>query len=143
MVGETAAALASDFTCFGDPVPALNTGVGHTALNALYGGVGNTAVGSRALFNLEGAIEETFDIDDPTTPEYCASGGYGNTAIGLDALRDATSASSNVAVGSGALAKSNTDFNVAVGSNALANNCLLYTSPSPRDATLSRMPSSA
>ena len=26
---------------------------------------------------------------------------------------------------------------------ALFNNCLLYTSPSPRDATLSRMPSSA
>ena len=25
----------------------------------------------------------------------------------------------------------------------LCNNCLLYTSPSPRDATLSRMPSSA
>lgn len=122
VVGETAAALASDFTCFGDPVPALNTGVGHTALNALSGGIGNTAVGSRALLNLEGAIEETFDINDPTTAEYCASGGYGNTAIGLDALRDATSASSNVAVGSGALVKSNTDFNVAVGSHALANN---------------------
>jgi len=122
VVGETAAALVSDFTCFGDPVPSLNTGVGHTALNALYGGVGNTAVGSRALLNLEGTIEETFDLDDPTTPEYCASGGYGNTAIGLDALRDATTASSNVAVGSTALAKSNTDFNVAVGSNALANN---------------------
>ena len=27
--------------------------------------------------------------------------------------------------------------------NASANTCLLYTSPSPRDATLSRMPSSA
>ena len=26
---------------------------------------------------------------------------------------------------------------------SLLNNCLLYTSPSPRDATLSRMPSSA
>ena len=25
----------------------------------------------------------------------------------------------------------------------IVNNCLLYTSPSPRDATLSRMPSSA
>ena len=25
----------------------------------------------------------------------------------------------------------------------IANSCLLYTSPSPRDATLSRMPSSA
>ena len=29
------------------------------------------------------------------------------------------------------------------GSVSLANTCLLYTSPSPRDATLSRMPSSA
>ena len=27
--------------------------------------------------------------------------------------------------------------------NALVSGCLLYTSPSPRDATLSRMPSSA
>ena len=27
--------------------------------------------------------------------------------------------------------------------NAIRNGCLLYTSPSPRDATLSRMPSSA
>ena len=27
--------------------------------------------------------------------------------------------------------------------NAVSNVCLLYTSPSPRDATLSRMPSSA
>ena len=29
------------------------------------------------------------------------------------------------------------------GRHELANACLLYTSPSPRDATLSRMPSSA
>ena len=29
------------------------------------------------------------------------------------------------------------------GIGQLTNNCLLYTSPSPRDATLSRMPSSA
>ena len=29
------------------------------------------------------------------------------------------------------------------GNSALADFCLLYTSPSPRDATLSRMPSSA
>ena len=28
-------------------------------------------------------------------------------------------------------------------STLLVNSCLLYTSPSPRDATLSRMPSSA
>ena len=32
---------------------------------------------------------------------------------------------------------------VTIGANVQFNNCLLYTSPSPRDATLSRMPSSA
>ena len=30
-----------------------------------------------------------------------------------------------------------------LGGNAKDNNCLLYTSPSPRDGLLSRMPSSA
>ena len=34
-------------------------------------------------------------------------------------------------------------YAVAVQNNELFKNCLLYTSPSPRDATLSRMPSSA
>ena len=33
--------------------------------------------------------------------------------------------------------------NQASGQDADTNTCLLYTSPSPRDATLSRMPSSA
>ena len=37
------------------------------------------------------------------------------------------------------------DFNVAMTAERLARNgiCLLYTSPSPRDGLLSRMPSSA
>ena len=34
-------------------------------------------------------------------------------------------------------------FNTQSIHNVQFNNCLLYTSPSPRDATLSRMPSSA
>ena len=34
-------------------------------------------------------------------------------------------------------------FNSIVGTYPIDNGCLLYTSPSPRDATLSRMPSSA
>ena len=33
--------------------------------------------------------------------------------------------------------------NHAIGHNRYSTTCLLYTSPSPRDATLSRMPSSA
>ena len=35
------------------------------------------------------------------------------------------------------------DFGGGIGTHALANACLLYTSPSPRDGLLSRMPSSA
>ena len=35
------------------------------------------------------------------------------------------------------------DANIAGNLNIKSSNCLLYTSPSPRDATLSRMPSSA
>ena len=35
------------------------------------------------------------------------------------------------------------DYIAAIIHNTRNNNCLLYTSPSPRDATLSRMPSSA
>ena len=34
-------------------------------------------------------------------------------------------------------------LNTVPDSNITGNTCLLYTSPSPRDATLSRMPSSA
>ena len=34
-------------------------------------------------------------------------------------------------------------YNVLEGSTLASYTCLLYTSPSPRDATLSRMPSSA
>ena len=36
-----------------------------------------------------------------------------------------------------------TDFQPSESNDTLAEACLLYTSPSPRDATLSRMPSSA
>ena len=34
-------------------------------------------------------------------------------------------------------------FSMSLATMALSTGCLLYTSPSPRDATLSRMPSSA
>ena len=36
-----------------------------------------------------------------------------------------------------------TDFSRSFFHNEMPQDCLLYTSPSPRDATLSRMPSSA
>ena len=39
--------------------------------------------------------------------------------------------------------KTGTVFNTAQSELLLSNNCLLYTSPSPRDGLLSRMPSSA
>ena len=46
------------------------------------------------------------------------------------------------AVGRNPAAK-NEVFGIAILGFALTEACLLYTSPSPRDATLSRMPSSA
>ena len=51
-------------------------------------------------------------------------------------------------VGTNAMADCNNPTNIAIGkatsqSSTFANNCLLYTSPSPRDRTRSRMPSSA
>ena len=41
------------------------------------------------------------------------------------------------------LNKTNSSGRSGLGSHDTAKGCLLYTSPSPRDATLSRMPSSA
>ena len=45
--------------------------------------------------------------------------------------------------GGGAAAEEKTEFDVVLASMGDNKVCLLYTSPSPRDATLSRMPSSA
>ena len=42
-----------------------------------------------------------------------------------------------------ALANQGVFFDNAYSANPVCSPCLLYTSPSPRDATLSRMPSSA
>ena len=61
----------------------------------------------------------------------------------VNTLKDASGnnsiATSFVAQGS---AKAWVNFN-GTGTIAARDSCLLYTSPSPRDATLSRMPSSA
>ena len=68
-----------------------------------------------------------------------------NTGVGVDVFAALTTGDNNVAIGYQAF-KANTtgSQNVAVGRLALdANTCLLYTSPSPRDGLLSRMPSSA
>ena len=57
-----------------------------------------------------------------------------------------TSASSSKKYGQGGNARNLFDsifHNNQSAATFLPNNCLLYTSPSPRDATLSRMPSSA
>ena len=49
----------------------------------------------------------------------------------------------NIAIGHNAVVE-HADANInSANSIAIGNGCLLYTSPSPRDATLSRMPSSA
>ena len=46
-------------------------------------------------------------------------------------------------VANSALSKSSGNFSIINNQKTLINSCLLYTSPSPRDRTRSRMPSSA
>ena len=58
---------------------------------------------------------------------------------GRQAVAEATSKQANTTPNVG----TNQVQEIAVPTVDASNNCLLYTSPSPRDATLSRMPSSA
>ena len=53
---------------------------------------------------------------------------------------EAIGASSGARAGTGTLKQGDNIISTKLG---YARDCLLYTSPSPRDATLSRMPSSA
>ena len=48
-----------------------------------------------------------------------------------------------VALGTGSGSGTVTSVAASIGGSGYSATCLLYTSPSPRDATLSRMPSSA
>ena len=69
----------------------------------------------------------------------------GSTFVGGPSIVSATVSSSTLAVNSNY--NGLTDTSLLAGTDSLAvgasSTCLLYTSPSPRDATLSRMPSSA
>ena len=81
--------------------------------------------------------------------------GSANTFVGITAGLQNTEGAFNTFLGSSAgfantTGGDNTFLGVSAGSgnidgnlNVYLGSCLLYTSPSPRDATLSRMPSSA
>ena len=87
--------------------------------------IGGTDVTATAaeLNVLDGALKETNSIWVGSDPSSTTDDAQKNIAVGTTAL-DAVTTGDDV---------------VAIGYDA----CLLYTSPSPRDATLSRMPSSA
>ena len=71
-------------------------------------------------------------------------GAIGGGAFAAEAVECTTDSQGDVTIGAAAGADSSSPpVSVAVGVPAVFNVCLLYTSPSPRDATLSRMPSSA
>ena len=70
------------------------------------------------MSDLPKKAEIRYLMPDGTRPIYIASDGGANAALNIQAKFE----------------------NITV---ELFNACLLYTSPSPRDATLSRMPSSA
>ena len=122
-----------------------NTAVGESGSNAM--GSNNTAVGSSAV------------VASNTSTNTGASGnttGSQNVAVGQSDAN--TSGSQNTAVGSmeleidTAMSEMPTSEADLIADQIVAQNiedqqypntCLLYTSPSPRDGLLSRMPSSA
>ena len=73
---------------------------------------------------------------------YSTAMGYSTTAseIYSTAMGYGTTASGDISTAMGAYTSASGDISTAIGYDTT---CLLYTSPSPRDATLSRMPSSA
>ena len=68
----------------------------------------------------------------------CIAGVTGGTVVSVDDADELFEAIDDVLEGNGARS-----VFVELATPTCINSCLLYTSPSPRDATLSRMPSSA
>ena len=66
-----------------------------------------------------------------------------NDADALSTAHDLDSSDNKYYIAIGKSEDWNDSDNVANASPLITESCLLYTSPSPRDATLSRMPSSA
>ena len=94
-------------------------------------------------FGDSGSIEQDFNLSTNTITQNMLDNG-----ITLDSSMDAQNGECGVAGCWGGQGDADTFTNVLTikdsdGNTLASNTCLLYTSPSPRDATLSRMPSSA
>ena len=86
--------------------------------------------------------QDVLDVDGNGTPNELTF--TGNTAAGIvAALNNANNKALATAAGVTMNAYTGGNSTLAIHVGSQLNSCLLYTSPSPRDATLSRMPSSA
>ena len=97
-------------------------------VDANAGIIGNLTVTGTSEFNNTVDVDADFAVRNGTTDKFFVDNVTGNTSI------QGTLAS----VGAATLSST-----LNVGSNTSLGGCLLYTSPSPRDRTRSRMPSSA
>ena len=100
---------------------------GNEALETNSTGYQNVAIGYKALSLYTGNANVAMGNQ---ALEDCSTGGQ-NVAVGHDAGRNITTGAYNTILGYASLDGSS------------STTCLLYTSPSPRDRTRSRMPSSA
>ena len=130
-VGYKAGYGGALWTATGD----YNIALGVEALEGVTSGTGNIAIGYQAGDNITSANNNTiigYDLD----PDSATAGG--EVVIGTNTRRIHVNSSGGVQFNSAFR------FPTSDGtSNQVLQTCLLYTSPSPRDGLLSRMPSSA
>eukprot|EP00657_Telonema_sp_P-1_P002637 TRINITY_DN16083_c0_g1_i1.p1 TRINITY_DN16083_c0_g1~~TRINITY_DN16083_c0_g1_i1.p1 ORF type:complete len:146 (+),score=11.31 TRINITY_DN16083_c0_g1_i1:89-526(+) len=108
--------------------------------------------GSR-VYDKNGRVSVNKNYNPNRTNTMITSTGRNNTSVRTNNTRNTVTRNSNTAatnVRNSANTRNNTTTSVkntrsenVVRTNTRSNTCLLYTSPSPRDRTRSRMPSSA
>ena len=113
-----------------------NIAIGYNALTANTTGNANTAIGNDSLYtNTQGDRNTALGYQSLYTMNPSGNADTYNTGVGYQAGSNITTGQRNTVMGGQAADA------VTTGSDITA--CLLYTSPSPRDLSTSRMPSSA
>ena len=115
------------------------------AVNSMLGHIGESPVNSISNANLPVSVSTAISVLDEVSKEVQTEGWHFNTEIDVKY----TPSNGSITVGTDIIQFDPVDTSLDIVQRGATlfdrknNTCLLYTSPSPRDGLLSRMPSSA